>query len=355
MKAVALESGRLSVVDMAAPTRAAGQILARPLVCGICGSDLHARDNVDHLCDLLHRAGFRGFMNPSQPAVMGHEFVCEVLEADAGSPFARGQRVVSLPFVSGPEGLELIGYSNRFNGAFAEEMLLQSDLTFAVPDHVSTEVGALCEPLAVAVHAVAQSQPDQSCAFSVIGCGPVGLFIIARLRALGLGPILAIEPNAARRKMAEQMGADAVMAPADPDAARWWEGQGLYLGLSDSIERAMDPKNRTRSIIFDCVGKPGMLMAIAGGAPVSSTIVTVGNCMETDPIEPAFLLQKGLTIKYVFAYDAQEFVDALEMIKQDPDRLASMVTGVTNFAGVAGAFDALISGGENIKILIKPD
>ncbi len=296
-------------------------------------------------------------MNPSQPAVMGHEFCCEVLESDSSvaGAFPRGQRVVALPFISGPQGLELIGYSNRFNGAFAEQMLLQADLTFAVPDHVPTEVAALCEPLAVAVHAVAQAQPDEQCAFSVIGCGPVGLFIIARLRALGLGPILAIEPNPMRRKMAETMGADAVMAPDDAGRDHWWEGQGLYLGLSDSIERALDPKSRTRSIIFDCVGKPGMLMAIAGGAPVSSTIVTVGNCMETDPIEPAFLLQKGLTVKYVFAYEAQEFVDALEMIKRNPDGLAPMVTGITDFARVSGAFDALISGGESIKILIKPD
>jgi threonine dehydrogenase-like Zn-dependent dehydrogenase len=357
VKAVVLDAGKLALANVAEPTRAEGQILAKPLVCGICGSDLHARDHMEHLCGLLHSTGFRGFMNPDQPAIMGHEFCCEVVETDrsVASAFPVGQRVVGLPFITGPQGVELIGYSNRFNGAFAEQMLLQNELTFAVPDHVSTEVAALTEPLAVAVHAVAQSQPDENCAFSVVGCGPVGLFIIARLRALGLGPILGIEPNPSRLAMAGQMGADAVMAPENPNAEGWWEDLGLYAGLSDSMEHGLDKKKRTRSIIFDCVGKPGMLMAIAKAAPVGATIVTVGNCMEPDEIQPAFLLQKGLTVKYVFAYDATEFVDALEMIKQAPERLEPMVTKVDGFAGVSDAFDALVTGGENIKILIQPN
>lgn len=354
MRAVVLESGRMAVWDLPSPSPAAGQILAKPLACGVCGSDLHARDHSDHLCDLLHRAGFRGFMNPDLPVVMGHEYCAEVLDNGAGaSRFSRGQRVVGLPFVTGRDGVELIGYSNSFNGAFAEEMLLDEALLFPVPDNVETEVAALAEPLSVAVHAVAESGADATGIFAVHGCGPVGLFVIARLRALGFGPVMAIDPSAARRAMAERMGADIVLAP-DPDAQeRWWRDQGLYIGLSDTVAAsALGPMGRP--IVFECVGKPGMLTAIAEGSPVSTVVTVVGNCMEPDCIEPALLLQKSIQLRFVFAYSAEEFGQAFEMICAAPDRLKPLITGEVGLAAVDEAFDALMSGGEQVKMLVKP-
>lgn len=353
MKAMVLREGKFALEELADPAPAAGQLLARPLVCGVCGSDLHAKDHADHLWDLLHRAGFRGFMDPKQPVVMGHEFCCELIEP-AGA-FSAGQRMVGLPFLNGPSGIELIGYSNRFNGAFAEAMLLDQALSLPVPDHVPTEIAALAEPLSVAVHAVAESGADASCAFAVVGCGPVGLFIIARLKALGLGPVLAIEPNAARRAMAETMGADLVMAPGDEAGAQWWTGQGLPIGMSDAMAAAAGPRPRSRAVMFECVGKPGMLMALGAAAPTGATIVVVGNCMETDAIEPAFLLQKGLTLRFVFAYTPAEFQQAFAMIADDPARLAPMVTGTVDLAGIDGAFAALTANdGSQVKLLVKP-
>jgi threonine dehydrogenase-like Zn-dependent dehydrogenase len=352
MKAMVLHEGRFALETLAEPRPDSGQLLVAPLACGVCGSDLHAKDHAPHLCDLLHRAGFRGFMDPAKPVVMGHEFCCEVLES--GAKFYRGQRVVALPFMAGPDGVVLLGYSNHYNGAFAEQMVLDEAAAFDVPDHVPTEIAALAEPLAVAVHAVGESGASSDCAFAVFGAGPVGLFVIARLRALGLGPVLVIEPTPSRRAMAETMGADVVMSVGDAAADDWWAAQGLHLGLSDSMAQAPELKTRERAILFDCVGKPGMLMAIGKAAPVGASIVTIGTCMETDPIEPAFLLQKGLTVKFVFAYSPQEFADAFEMIKADPNRLKPMVSGIVGLSGVDEAFKALTSGGSAIKLLVSP-
>ena len=351
MKAAVLRAGKIAIEDVEEPTPLAGQVMTKPLACGICGSDLHARDHAPHLCNLLHRAGFRGFMDPDRPVIMGHEFCCEVLESKGD--LKSGDRVVSLPFLSGPQGAVLLGYSNSFPGAFAERMLLDAAACIRVPDDVPTEIAALTEPLAVAVHAVAEAQPDKDCAFAVIGCGPVGLFIIARLRALGLGPILAIEPNPARRAMAERMGADQVIAP-DGGGNEWWEGIDLPLGISDAM--AIDPgtRRRSRAVIFECVGKPGMLMQAALSAPVGATIVVVGVCMEHDPIEPAYLIQKSLNLKFVFAYSPDEFGDAFRMILDNPDRLRPLITGETGLVGVNSAFDALTQAG-GIKILVRPD
>jgi len=350
MKAMVLDGGRFALENLADPTPGLGQILTRPLVCGVCGSDLHAKDHVDRLCDLLHRAGFRGFMDPARPVIMGHEYCCEVLEGSGR--FARGQRVVAQPFIAGPDGVELIGYSNRFNGAFAEQMLLQADSAFAVPDHVPTDVAALTEPLSVAVHAVAQSGGDDACAYGVFGCGPVGLFVIARLKALGYGPVIAVEPNPARRAMAERMGADVVVAPGGADVGDWFNALGLPIGLSDAMAQAPELKRRERAVLFECVGKPGMIMAIGQSAPVGATIVVAGVCMEPDPIEPAFLVQKSLQLRFVFAYSAEDFENAFKMICGAPDALAPMVTGTVPLTGIDQAFASLSGGGSAIKLLV---
>jgi threonine dehydrogenase-like Zn-dependent dehydrogenase len=232
-------------------------------------------------------------------------------------------------------------------------MLLDAALCLPVPDHVPTDIAALAEPLSVAVHAVAESGADGDSAFAVVGCGPVGLFIIARLRALGLGPILAIEPNAARRAMAERMGADIILAPGDAAGAEWWTDLGLPIGMSDAMAVTAQQKRRNRAVVFECVGKPGMLMTLAKTAPTGATIVVVGNCMETDPIEPAFLLQKSLTLRFVFAYSPAEFGEAFAMIVDDPARLAPMVTGTVGLTALDTAFAALTGGdGNQVKILV---
>ncbi len=352
MKAAVLSAGKLTIEDVAEPTPRAGEIVVKPLACGICGSDLHARDHASHLCDLLHRAGFRGFMDPAKPVIMGHEFCAEVLES--GDGLKAGDRIVSPPFLNGPEGIVLLGYSNSYPGAFAERMLVSQAACLRVPDDVPTDIAALTEPLAVAVHAVAEAGVDANTACAVFGCGPVGLFVISRLKALGLGPVLAVEPNPARARMAETMGADAVIVPGHDSAGAWWDDLGLPQGLSAAM--AVDPaaRRRSRAVMFECVGKPGMIMALAQQAPVGATIVVVGTCMELDGLEPAFLIQKGLTLRFVFAYSNDEFADAFRMIVDNPERLAPLVTTRVDLGGIDNAFAALTGGSGAIKALVMP-
>lgn len=356
MRAAIFEDGRFSVAKLPSPVPQAGQVLIRPLVCGICGSDLHTRHHAHHLANMLQRAGFRGFMDPAKPVVLGHEFCGEVLDygPDCRRTVPIGERIVGLPFIAGADGVELIGYSNSFNGAFAEEMLVAEDAIFHVPDHVSTDVAAVTEPLSVAVHAVAAAAPTRDAAYAVYGCGPVGLFVIARLRHLGFGPILAIDPDAQRRVFAERLGADMVIAPSRDEVARRWEGHGAPLGISDAtLARGLGVLGK-RPVLFECVGKPGILKALCEEAPVGALLVVVGFCMEIDAVEPGYMVQKELQLRFTFAYTADEFAEAHRMIAKDPDWLAPLVTGHVTLDRVEDAFDMLEKGGAQAKVLIRP-
>jgi len=75
-----------------------------------------------------------------------------------------------------------------------------------IPDHLSDEQGAMLEPLGVALHAIDLAGGIEGSSVGVIGCGPIGLLLIAALRRLGAGRIFAVDPLAHRMEAARSMG-----------------------------------------------------------------------------------------------------------------------------------------------------
>lgn len=66
--------GTLSVIDLPEPEPAEGQLVLNVASCGICGSDLHAKDHADELSRTTAEMGYRDMMRSDTPVVMGHEF-----------------------------------------------------------------------------------------------------------------------------------------------------------------------------------------------------------------------------------------------------------------------------------------
>ncbi len=159
MKAVVRRNSTLVDTDMAEPVPGEGQVLVKTLVCGICGSDLHALHHLDHMVAMTRRAGGNDTIDPASDMVFGHEFSAEILDFGPGCErlLKAGTPVVSMPAAIGPLGSELVGYSNRFPGGFAEQMVLQEALLLPVPNGLDAERAALTEPMAVGEHAVASA------------------------------------------------------------------------------------------------------------------------------------------------------------------------------------------------------
>ncbi len=189
MKAVSCVHGNLSVVDLPAPEPAHGQLVLDVASCGICGSDLHAKGDADEVSRTTAEMGYHHFMrSDTPPVVMGHEFAGEVAERGRKTPkaFKIGTRVVSFPLVRAHGGVHLTGLSPPLApGGYAEQVLVQAAMTFAVPNGLSLDIASLTEPMAVALHAVRRSEITKRDTAIVIGCGPVGLGIICQLKTLG--------------------------------------------------------------------------------------------------------------------------------------------------------------------------
>src|SRR5260370_4889945 len=297
-------------------------------------------------------------MDLARDVVFGHEFCCEILAYGPATErkLKTGTRVCSLPALLTSDGPQGIGYSNENIGGYAEGMLVSEALLLEVPNGLAAEHAALTEPLAVGVHAVAKADVRGDEVPLVIGCGPVGLAVIAALKLRGLHPIVAADYSPVRRALARRLGADIVVDPARTQPYATW---AEHAGMSPEQKAARPPLQAWRpalkpGLIFECVGVPGLLQQVFEGAPRDARIVVVGVCMETDRSEPLVGIMKELNVQYVLGYTPDEFAYALRLIAEGEVDAASLVPATVGVDGVAQAFADLANPEQHTKIIVEP-
>jgi threonine dehydrogenase-like Zn-dependent dehydrogenase len=335
-----MRDARLVVDDVPDPVPGAGEVLVKTLACGICGSDLHALQHAPKLVEAAHESGMPFVMDPTRDVVMGHEFCAEIVDfgPETQRTLRTGTRVVSMPLAMTPTGVEGVGYSNTHPGGYGELMRLSELFLLPVPNGLATDHAALTEPMAVGVHAVAKARLEPGDAPLVIGCGPVGLAVIAALRLRGAEPIVAADYSPMRRALAERMGAHVVVDPARERAIDAWQNAA----------------GARPAVFFECVGVPGLIDRIMREAPRETRVVVAGVCMEDDRIRPMVGINKELSVQFVLGYTPMEFAETLGDIAEGHIPVAPLVTGRVGVDGVAGAFAALARPDEHAKILVEP-
>lgn len=383
MRAVTCTHAELEVVDQPSPTPEKGQLLIEVIRCGICGSDLHARHHCDELAEVMAESGYPAFMRSNQHVVFGHEFCGEVVDY---GPRTRkvprpGTRVVAMPLLRRDKDVHGIGLSTEAPGAYAEQLLVEQSLTFAVPNGLAPEVAALTEPMAVGWHAVRRGEVGKGDVAIVIGCGPIGLAVVSLLKAQGVRTVIASDFSPGRRRLATVCGADVTVDPTQDSpyaaAAGLKAGKGhlqsileafdLAVGTVERLQRlrlpwqhvwraaeAVGAATPKHPVIFECVGVPGMIDDIITHAPLFSRVVVVGVCMGADHIRPAMAINKEIDLRFVLGYTPLEFRDALYMLADGKLNVSPLITGTVGLPGVAAAFDALGDAEAHAKILIDP-
>jgi threonine dehydrogenase-like Zn-dependent dehydrogenase len=355
MQAAVTRGGQMVVGDVAEPVPSSGHVVVLSLAAGICGSDLHALADFSHFTGLMDRMGVP-MLDPKADCVFGHEFCAEIVEhgPDTAKTLPVGSRVCSVPIIVGPTGVEQIGYSNQYPGALAEQMVLQEMLLLPVPDELETDMAALTEPLAVGEHAVGLADLAERQPCLVVGCGPVGLAVIAALKGRGHGPVLAADFSPARRRLAEAFGADEVIDPAVESPHERWAAFGVAKTVMERAGASMLGGTVTDPVIFEAVGVPGMLQSLVADAPPRSRIVVVGVCMHADTIEPFMAVTKELELRFSFGYTPAEFAATLARLAAGVPGADLLVTSSVDLAGAPGAFETLRNPGDHGKILVKP-
>ena len=337
MRASVLRDGRMVYRDdLPDPVPGPGQVLVAVRFCGICGSDLHfASHGAEVLSLSSEMSSEAGGMNIdlSRDVFMGHEFSAEILEPGPGTDtHPAGTLVTSIPVLLSGSGVEAIVYSNTTVGGYAERMLLSVPLLLPIPNGVDPQHASLAEPMAVGLHAVNKSGIQPGEAALVLGCGPIGIAVVAALRTRGVETIVATDFSPKRRELAAAMGAHETIDPARGS-----------------------PFDTTKpAVVFDAVGVPGIIDDVMRRARHGTRLVVVGVCMQADSVHPFFAIAKEISVQFVLAYDPAEFAESLRAIAEGEIDVSPMITGAVSLEDVGTAFDDLADPERHCKILVAP-
>ena len=332
--AVLPETGQQLVVqELPDPVPGEGQVLLEVQAAGICGSDLH-------LSDTYAPAG----------TVLGHEYAGRVADVGPGVDASLvGKLVSGFPLVgcgtcewcsAGLQfrctGFEMNGLARP--GAYAELMRLEVDQLELLPSSFDARIGALVEPLAVALHALDRAQLRPGEPVLVLGAGPVGLAVALWARALGASAVVVSDPAAGRRDLALKIGATAVIDPLTQDVAT---------GFSDVT-------GAPARVVVECVGVTGLIDQAVAAAGHDCRVVVVGVCMSHDTIFPLNALNREADLSFVFYYRRRDFervVRAIDSGRLDP---SAFITDVVGLDDAPARFAALKQPSTQGKVLIEP-
>lgn len=333
MRALRLqEIGKLSLVELADPSAASNEIIIETIATGICGSDIHGY------------TGENGRRFPGQ--IMGHETVGRISSVGSGvdgSLYPIGALAtvnpVIVPASENPqfEGREqhdphrrVLGVDPTIVSAFAERFAVPATNVVVLPELSNPVLGALIEPLAVAVHAVHRIDVLPGHVVLVIGGGPIGQSCVLAAKRAGAARVIVSEPNEARRGVCTALGAE-VIDPGEgavPDAVR-----ALTAGVG--VDVAIDAVGATSTIA------DALQATVLGGR-----VCLVGMAQPNVSLAAYRISTDERTLVGSFTYPAATFSEAAHWVAEgDPalDLLVSQIVepdeGDLAFARLARTLD----------------
>jgi L-iditol 2-dehydrogenase len=206
----------VSVDDVPVPTLDADQVLVRIEAVGVCGSDVH----------YFHEMRIGDFV-VEEPMILGHESAGTIVEVGADVPRDRIGERVSIEPQRACRVCEQCK-AGRYNlcpfmefyatppidGAFAQFAAIQADYVYPIPDDMSIEAAALCEPLSVGVWANQKAGVGPGSRVLIAGAGPIGIVVAQVAKAFGASEIIVSDILELRREQAKRFGATRVIDPA---------------------------------------------------------------------------------------------------------------------------------------------
>lgn len=341
MKAACVENGAIHVCELPDPEPGKGQALVRTHSCGLCASDAHFLTGGQHVIDLSRRMGGPyAALDYARAFVPGHEFVGEVIDYGRGSrrPVAPGRRVTSVPIMRQGGAHAVVGFSHACPGGCGELMLLDEDFLLEVPEGLPDDHAAMIEPLAVGLEHARRGRPGKDDVALVLGCGAIGLGVIAGLALAGIAPIVAADFHADRRELALQMGAHIAVDPRETDP---------YGPLPDLGGRRVN-------LVYENVGVPGMLQRIIESMSFDGRLVMGGYCMEPEPLYVFAAQNKRLNIQFAGGEEPQDMELALRSIADGRIDVTPWLGGRIGLGGVAAAIANLSGPGTPVRTVVDP-
>ncbi len=321
----------LSLEDVADPRPAAHEVVIRVGRCGICGSDLH----------MTREPAF----GVAPGTVLGHEFAGEIVEVGSSAEgLSPGDQVAVAPLrgcghcpcCRNGEPAWCTQMSLQ-GGGYAQYALATDRQCLKLPATTSTEEGALVEPLAVALHAVALSGLKAGDRVLIMGAGPIGLAAAYWARRHGATRVAVSDLTAFQSKLALQVGATAFVQAADDVLAQ----------VHASLGGAPD-------VVFECVGRPGVLAEALEHVRPRGSIVILGLCTSPDSFVPFRAVSKEVRFITSAFFNLREYHAALDTLDGGCSAARLLITDTVPLTGLPAMFESLRNRTSQCKVMVCP-
>ncbi|MBO8193479.1 L-idonate 5-dehydrogenase [Streptomyces oryzae] len=305
MKAVVVHgAGDVRVEERPVPAPGPGEVLLALEWGGICGSDIG-----------YWRHGATGTATLRHPMILGHEVAGRVAAVGPGVTGV-AENTPATVHPAAPVGdttlpERLAGRTNLLprvryfgsaafdphtDGGFCEYRTVPAGRLRPLPDGLSTELGALAEPLAVALHAVSRAPAVRGRSVLVNGAGPIGSLLVGALRHAGAARVTAADVAPGALKVARAMGADETCDLAS--------GQELPADME---------------VVFEASGAPGALGPVLRATARGGRLIQVGNLPGTPaPAALGDLVTREITWSGSYRF-VEEIDDALRAMRDGLD------------------------------------
>lgn len=319
-----------------------GEVLVKIMSALTCGTDVKT-----------YRRGHPVLIK-SIPSGFGHEFSGVVEKLGEGvTKFSVGDRVVAAN--SAPCGecffckrgeYNLCEHLDLLNGAYAEYIIVPERIVeknmLILPNDLSFDKAAFCEPLANVVHGVERSDIKAGQTVGIIGIGPIGL-MFARLAKLKGANVIVAGRNPLKLKMAEEFAhADEII-----DLKKYPNPEKIFKEYTDE-KRGLD-------LAVECVGLPEIWERIFSCVRPGGTVHFFGGCKSgsTVTFDTTKMHYGDIKLMSVFHHTPKYFRQALDYIASGDVEVEKLITNTLSLKDVEFAMKQHIEG-KAIKFLIKP-
>lgn len=325
--------------EVPVPKAAPGQAVLRIHRIGVCGSDIH----------VYH--GKHPFT--SYPVTQGHEVSGEIVELGEGvSGLRLGQRVTVEPqVVCGRcypcrhgkynlcENLKVMGFQTT--GTASEYFAVDASKITPLPEEMDFDLGAMLEPLAVAVHAVGRMGSVKGLKVAVLGAGPIGNLVAQTAKGQGADSVLITDVSDVRLEKARQCGVEYTVNTKNKD-------------FGEAMVECFGPDKA--DVIYDCAGNDITMGQAIRYARKGSTIILVAVYAGMANVDLAVLNDHELDLNTTMMYRHEDYLEAIRLVQEGRVALRPLISSHFAFRDYLEAYRHIDANRETtMKVLIDVD
>ncbi len=306
MKALQLKAiGKLGYCDVVVKKPAADEVLIKVGYCGICASDIPR----------IYETGTYHF-----PTILGHEISGQVvaLGEDVSADLLH-KKVVVFPILPCKKCESCLKqeyatcenynyFGSRCDGGFAEYLVVPVFNLVVVDDALPLHIAALCEPTAIAIHAIKMADFNKFMSCAIIGTGTIAFLTAAYLKKMGAKKIFMCGKNKSKLLLASKLGYEAMdMTESNTDVCA--------------------------DIVFECVGKSVTIEHAIKVCQTSGVVILIGNPDGDVQISKDLywkILKKQISLKGTwnssFCDRENDWEESVQFLTEEAEMLEHLIT-----------------------------